>query len=123
MVLIGVALLLILLFKGSFGDSTAGFMDHLSHDPDLELPQSATERAAGSVGVDGVVPKSALPLSGLPKSVAPITAATASAAPASVAPASVAPASVEPASTAPASTAPALRTPARAASPSGARTP
>lgn len=44
MALIGVALALILLFKGSFGDTTAGFMEHLTHDPDLDLPSTATDR-------------------------------------------------------------------------------
>lgn len=44
MALIGVALALILIFKGSFGDSTAGFMEHLTHDPDLDLPSTATDR-------------------------------------------------------------------------------
>ena len=103
MALIGVALVLILMFKGGFGDSTAGFMEHLSHDPDLELPQSATERVAkgkaasgASDGVKPIAPVSAAPVSAAPVSAAPVSAAAVSEAPSDAAPLSVAPLSAPP---------------------------
>ena len=116
MALIGVALVLVLMFKGGFGDSTAGFMQNLTNDPDLELPPSATERAAGGVVPVGAQPGApigrapstvSVPPSGAPltagstalPSVAPLTAASvnAPAAAVSAAPASATPGSVAPA--------------------------
>lgn len=70
--LIGIALTLILLYKGSVGDSTAGFMQHLTHDPDLDLPETATERGTvGSVASTAPVSTPQSTASAAPRSAAP----------------------------------------------------
>lgn len=56
-VLIGLAL--ILLYKANVGEKTAGFLDQVLVDPELQLPPSVLDRDGGLDPVDATAPDAA----------------------------------------------------------------